>query len=325
MMSSAIRDKQQRAAGIRDTIQAIVAAMRAFPAAAKLQLHGCDALCNTCYTVRDNQLAAAAAGGLEVAIAAMRTHASNTDVQLAGCCVLGALAQDVPRAQTRVGALGGVEAVVAALRTTCAAQQQPPPSDRADFMARWGRVMHALVRQQPTNAHTAVAAGAIELIVAHMCAPADAAADVFKWACLLLPCLVAGTGHETRAVLAGVLEALEARGAEASPAAETARVELIRCVQPAALRHDAAPCAVGDCQRCAAARASGAMCALPGCGARVRDGAAAKKLLRCGTCRAACYCGPAHQRADWGRHKGACGAPPPPRDDNDQAAGAGGS
>jgi hypothetical protein len=60
------------------------------------------------------------------------------------------------------------------------------------------------------------------------------------------------------------------------------------------------------------------MCALAGCGARSRAGAAAKKLLRCGTCRAACYCSAAHQREDWRRHKCECSAPP----GDDDAAGA---
>jgi hypothetical protein len=184
-----------------------------------------------------------------------------------------------------------------------------------------------LLRQHPINKHKAVAAGGIELLLAHICAAAPAggaALSTFEPAWVVLLYLVVGTGHETRAVLAGVLEALEARGAVASPAAETARLDIIRRLQPAAQRHDGEPCAVDGCMRCAAARISGIMCALPGCGARVRDGAAAKKLLRCGTCRAACYCGAAHQRADWGRHKGACSEPQ--RDDDDQAAaGASGS
>jgi hypothetical protein len=176
-----------------------------------------------------------------------------------------------------------------------------------------------LLQQHPINTHKAVAAGSIELLMAHM-RVSDAA--VFDWACALLLSVLSGSSdHEPRAVLAGVLEALEARRAE-SPAAETARVEIIRRLQPAARRHDAAPCAVAGCQRCAAARASGAMCALPGCGARSRDGAANKKLLRCGTCRAACYCGAAHQRQDWGRHKGACGASP--AHDDAQTGGASG-
>jgi hypothetical protein len=90
----------------------------------------------------------------------------------------------------------------------------------------------------------------------------------------------------------------------------------IRNLQPAAQRHDAAPCAVAGCMRCAAARARGAMCALAGCGARSRADSA-KKLLRCGTCLAACYCSAAHQREDWRRHKHECSAPS--RDDDDAA------
>jgi hypothetical protein len=153
-----------------------------------------------------------------------------------------------------------------------------------------------------------------------MCAP-DAVLVVFERACLALSDLISGTGHEARAVTAGALEALEARRAEAEYV-EPIRLGLIRSLQPAAQRHDAALCAVAGCKRCAAARACGTMCALAGCGARGRDGGA-KKLLRCGTCRAACYCSAAHQREDWGRHKGQCVAPP--RDDDARAAGASGS
>ncbi len=42
-------------ADVRNVIQAIVAAMRAFPAAVELQLHGCNALGNTCQSMPDNQ------------------------------------------------------------------------------------------------------------------------------------------------------------------------------------------------------------------------------------------------------------------------------
>jgi hypothetical protein len=309
--------ENQHADDIGGVIEISVAAMRAFPAAAMLQIDGCDALCNTCYSVRENQLAAAAAGGLEVTISAMRTHASNAELQFAGCCTLGALATDVPRIQRRVGELGGVEAVVEAMRT-CAVE--PPPFDRADFFQRWGQMMRSLVQHQPINAHTAVAAGVIELLVEHMRAPPDVdTTAVFNWACLVLPCLAVGTGHDARAVLAGALEALEARRAEDLDY-EAARLDVIRHLQPAKRRHDAAPCVVAGCKRCAGARESGLMCALPGCGARGRDGGA-KKLLRCGTCRAACYCGPAHQREDWRRHKSECGAATHD-DDDDQAAGA---
>jgi hypothetical protein len=317
MLNTKIREREMHLgmASIRGVIEAIVAAMRAFPAVAALQLHGCDSLCNACYMVRDNQLAAAAAGGLEVAISAIRTHASNAEVQMAGCIALTAMIADLPPSQTRAGELGGVEAMMAALRACAAA---PLAAEHTEFFARWCTTLSRLVQDQPMNTHKAVAAGAIELVVVHMCAPA-AAPRVFQWGCGLLSCLVFDTGHEARAVLAGVLEALEARRAE-DPDYEAARLDVIRHLQPAARRHDAAPCAVAGCKRCEVARARGALCALPGCGARGRDGGA-KKLLRCGTCRAACYCGPAHQREDWRRHKSECGAAARD-DDDDQAAGA---
>jgi hypothetical protein len=311
----------QRAADISSALEAVVAALRAFPAEAGLQRHGCDALGDTCrHAGRDNQLAAAAAGALEVIISAMRMHTNDTNVQLAGCCALGTLVADVPPSQTRAGALGGVEVMVAAMRTWAV----PLPAERADFFQPWCTTTLLLLHEHPINKHKAVTAGVIELLVAHMmCAPA-AGADASKfdmaW-CTMLRYLVGGTGHEARAVTAGALEALDARRAEASDI-ETRRLALIRSLQPAAQRHDAAPCAVAGCKRCAAARARGMMCALTGCGARGRDGGA-KKLLRCGTCRAACYCSAAHQREDWGRHKGQCGAPP--RADDARAAGASGS
>jgi hypothetical protein len=65
--------------------------MRAFPAAAELQNYGCTALANICVHVRDNQLAAASAGGLDVTISAMRAHASNAAVQLVCFNTLGVL------------------------------------------------------------------------------------------------------------------------------------------------------------------------------------------------------------------------------------------
>jgi hypothetical protein len=309
--------ENQRAAGVSGVIEAIVAALRAFSAAAELQRFGCCALGNACQGVRKNQLAAATAGGLEVIVAAMRTHASNTDVALAGCIALGDLATDMPPIQARSGELGAIEVLVAALR----ARTVPLSEGSAEsYFRRWCEVMTLLLGGPHISQHKAVAAGAIELLLAHMRTP-DVLPAVFDWACITLPVFFS-SGHEARAITAGALEALETRRV-ADADVEEHRLELIRCLQPAARRHDAAPCAVAGCQRCAAARKSGVMCALPGCGARSRDGAASKKLLRCGTCRAACYCGAAHQREDWGRHKGACGAPPARNDA--QTGGASGS
>jgi hypothetical protein len=100
-----------------------------------------------------------------------------------------------------------------------------------------------------------------------------------------------------------VLEALEQRTATHAED-EAARIRLIRQLQPAAQQHDARPCAHPGCQRCAAARAHGTMCALAGCGIRTREGG--KNLKFCVPCRTARYCSEVHQRNDWQRHKPEC-------------------
>jgi hypothetical protein len=61
-----------------------------------------------------------------------------------------------------------------------------------------------------------------------------------------------------------------------------------------------------DCERCAAARAAGEMCARPECGARAVGAAA--PLKRCSACALAAYCGADCQRLDWRRHKPECRA-----------------
>jgi hypothetical protein len=124
---------------------------------------------------------------------------------------------------------------------------------------------------------------------------------VFDAVCLALHELV--SGHEAAAVLAGALEALEQRTAT-DDANEALRTRLIRLLQLAAQLHDAHPCTHPGCKRCAAARARGAMCALAGCGIRMREGG--KRLRFCSTCRTARYCSEAHQLEDWQRHKPEC-------------------
>ncbi len=291
----------QHAAGIGSAIEALVAALRACPAATDVQYAGLAALAAICENVLDNKLAAAASGALEVIISAIHTHALDAGVQTAGCCALTALVPDMPQIQTRAGVLGAVEVLVAALRS-CAV---PLPTERVDLFHRLCKAMVWLLHEHPINKHKTVAASCMDVLVVHMHAP-GADASVFGFACRVFGQLLGGTGHEARAIIAGALEALETRRAE-DPDIEPIRLQLVRDLQPAARRHDDEPCSVAGCKRCATARARGAMCALPGCGARRRDGGA-KTLLRCGTCRAACYCGPAHQREDWRRHKGECGA-----------------
>jgi hypothetical protein len=109
---------------------------------------------------------------------------------------------------------------------------------------------------------------------------------------------------------------------------------LMAALRGAVERHDASEAAAaavgsgggggGACRQCAALRASGALCALASCCARraappadaaaadddtaQQQGGGGRKLKRCGSCKAVAYCSAAHQREDWARHKGECGA-----------------
>jgi hypothetical protein len=167
------------------------------------------------------------------------------------------------------------------------------------------------------NVHKAHAAGAIEAVVTAIsditttvALDGDNRGSELSTASWLLVALVWDSKpHMARAVRAGALEVLLAAALQVQDAdAASARNDLIGDLRAAAARHDAAgACAHADCARCAAMRARGAMCALPGCCARTRaDGKT--KLLRCGSCDAAWYCGAPHQRNDWARHRDACRA-----------------
>jgi hypothetical protein len=92
------------------------------------------------------------------------------------------------------------------------------------------------------------------------------------------------------------------------PAVLLEHAHVLSTLQASAQRHDAAACAHDGCKRCAAARDAGRICALAGCCARKRADDSGKRLLRCGACAVAAYCGPAHQRADYARHKTVCAA-----------------
>jgi hypothetical protein len=112
-----------------------------------------------------------------------------------------------------------------------------------------------------------------------------------------------------QAVHAGVLDIMVREGTqrcETSVLAAHARV--LSLLEAAAQLHDAAVCAHDGCKRCAAARDCGRMCASAGCGSRKRADGSGKRLLRCGACAVAAYCGPAHQREHWERHKTECAA-----------------
>ena len=116
--------------------------------------------------------------------------------------------------------------------------------------------------------------------------------------------------EEERAVRAGMLEACQqvrSRFGEQSDSARRVHA-LVTALRAAAARHDAARCTHADCVRCAGARKRCELCALPGCGLRRREGDDRKALMRCSTCRAAMYCGAAHQKEHWPRHKAECRA-----------------
>jgi hypothetical protein len=85
-------------------------------------------------------------------------------------------------------------------------------------------------------------------------------------------------------------------------------MQLDDVLEEAEARHDAGACGAAGCTRCAGQRARGELCALPSCGARTRADGSGKKLQRCSGCEAEAYCGAAHQRADWARHKPRCQA-----------------
>jgi hypothetical protein len=97
----------------------------------------------------------------------------------------------------------------------------------------------------------------------------------------------------------------DARGCNTTAEHKADAQMLLTLLRAAAQRHDATPCKHDDCRRCAALRARCAMCALPGCGLRRREGG--KNLLHC-ACYTASYCGAAHQREDRRRHRAACQA-----------------
>jgi hypothetical protein len=263
--------------------------------------NGCEALTSL---VEDNAAAQRAANGAHAAVpvlAALTAHRSHTFVQMRGCTALSALF----RGRHLLGAPapprlpeGAIDTVVGTLRSSlCPRVYERNPSC-------WD------VKQ--------------------------ATALVYSFACRALGAMTEGDDVAAmRALRAGALEAFTAgEGAHArlGDEAEAERARCGRTLRAAAARHDEGGklgACDAACARCAEARARGAVCALPGCGARHRRcaatddaaggsggaasaaaaaaaAAAPKALLRCGRCRVARFCCAAHQREDWERHKGEC-------------------
>ena len=168
-----------------------------------------------------------------------------------------------------------------AAATALAAVQPPPPGNDARYLValhKAMRLLDALIADEPARADAALAAGALEAAELH--APSMQrfhAPDATG---------IAG--------LCGVDALFRPRLPGSGRAAHNRVLERLRA---AAARHDAGPCAVQRCNRCAAARRA---CALPGCGAA--DG----PLKHCARCMRASYCCKQHQMEHWPSHKAAC-------------------
>jgi hypothetical protein len=134
--------------------------------------------------------------------------------------------------------------------------------------------------------------------------------SIYNYAMRILDALLDGSDDAARrAIHAGVLGIMAREGTRrVDPSVLPHHTCIVRLLEAAAQRHDAAVCTHNGCKRCGAARECGHMCALPGCGARKRGDGSGKGLLRCGACRRAAFCGAAHQREDWERHKTECAA-----------------
>ncbi len=325
-----------RAAHVRAAggIAAAVAALRAHPADAAVQTHGCDAVAHLCLGNARAALEAGAAGAVEAVTRAMRTLAAH-DYRRSDCFamrVLVAPARDTGGANAaKAAAAGATAALVRMLQQTAHGETEEWHGDacwalcfiarhdarQADAPGGIEAVVATLRRATDERARDAAAAAAsFAAAAAAVAARAEGVVALPLEAGMLaaLRTLIDGSAtRQDRALRAGALQAVSAAAESDVSGNETARA-MLQSLQPAlhaaAGRHDAGSCAHPTCARCAGQRASGSMCALPGCGARVRAAAAPsgrhKSLLRCARCRCAAYCGTVHSHADWARHKAGC-------------------
>jgi hypothetical protein len=289
-------------------VTAVIAALRTHTADARMQNVACGAMRTLCYANADNAVQASRAGALQTIVAVLRAFSADVLVQSAACNALASILDAEPRLQAAAGAAGAVEAIAAAMRMPAAGTELPKISSSALFaMVRGGH---------RGNAERACAAGGVLDVLAATMDASDAHEDtetevsVYDYSLRVLDALVYGYDDAARlAIHAGVLDIVAREGTQRiDPSAREVHAGVVPQLEAAARRHDTAVCTHDGCKRCAAARGCGRMCALPGCGARKRDDGSGKRLLRCGACEVVAFCGPAHQRADWGRHKLQCAA-----------------
>lgn len=283
-------------------LQALTAAARAHPSDVNVQRKALLALGRACGDT-DNVSSAVAGDVFAAAVGALRAHACVEDVCSAAC---SALCQVVGIGQSRIylRVAADIEPLVAALHAY--------PTN-LNLQRAGCCVLVCIISEEKGNATAkrAVATGAVEAVLAAMMTLTDA--DTYNGGCQALDALMRRSDTAAQRAVCAVA-AIEdmlsperglVRSNRTEDAAVCARVRQL--LRNAAAHHDLGSnaCAVDGCKRCAAARAAGVMCAWPCCGARTRAGSA-KKLLRCGTCRLACYCGANHQRLHWAEHRPAC-------------------
>jgi hypothetical protein len=298
-------------AGKMGAVKAVLAALCAHPADAGVQDAGCGALGTLCTDNSANAVQACGAGALQAIVAALGAHPAEFQVQITGCHALLKLVDAHPRLQAAAGAAGAVEAIVHAMRV---------PAADATLLQFSHAALRAVVRAHRGNAERACAAGAMDALAAAM-SSSDAHEDVSVGAVQMQHYSVYAAGLTAldallqtdedaarRAILAGLHTVVRDGAQLADPYVLPDHDRVLSLLQAAAQRHDAAACAHDGCRRCSAERDAGRMCALAGCAARKRADDSGKRLLRCGACRTAAYCGPAHQREHWERHKTECAA-----------------
>jgi hypothetical protein len=291
------------AAGAAGALTILVAALVAHPSVPALQRHVPVSLGNIIAGDPGLVAQAGAAGAVEAVVASLRKGgASSVGAAEDALFGLGHLV-GVPANAARAVAAGAFPGLVAAQRGAAAS---PAVAESAWDVAG---LMVGMSTSSGDAAQAAVAAGLLPALVAccgTQLADAHRHEGVHRAGSLLLAllCERGGAVAAAAAVRAGALTLWPA------PQQQVLRAPALRALQAAAAAHDAAAaCGDAACARCAELRACGSLCGLPGCGAKARAGdndAAAKKLLRCASCRAFAYCGAAHQRDDWARHKGEC-------------------
>jgi hypothetical protein len=300
-------DAHRVEAGKLGAVMAAVAALRAHPADANVLLAGFNTTGFLCSRNSVNAVQACGAGVLQAIVAALRAHPADVGVHMGGCNALNSILTAHQRLQAAAGAAGAVEAIAAVMRLSAAGAAKSSRSNCTALLSVMGH--------HRGNAQRACAAGVVEALAAIMgtsCAHEDTDADLSLYLVIvcLLDALLAGNDDAAhRAIHAGILEFMARDGTQRCEALVlAAHARVLSALQAAAHRHDAGACAHDGCKRCAVARDCGRMCALAGCGSRKRADGSGKRMHRCGACAVAAYCGPAHQREDWARHKDACAA-----------------